>query len=114
MLDLTKEEKLVLIFIATSFLIGSGVNFCKKQIQPVSTQEPIADKSKKSSQGRVNINTADINGLISIKGIGVKTAERIVEYRQQHGPFFYKEDIMKVKGIGKGKFEAIEKSVTTQ
>ena len=112
MFDLTKEEKLVLVFVTATFLIGTGVDLYRKS-RTVRCGTSSADMLSRPSRNdgdidKININTADINGLISIKGIGVKTAERIVEYRQQHGPFFYKEDIMKVKGIGMGKFEAIE------
>ena len=115
MLDLTREEKLVLIFITASFLIGSGVNFYKKHHREAEVTSSADLPSRPPRNNRIiNINTADLNGLITIRGIGIKTAERIIEYRQQHGPFFYKDDIMKVKGIGNSKYEAIEKSITTQ
>ncbi|MDB4349577.1 helix-hairpin-helix domain-containing protein, partial [Omnitrophica bacterium] len=44
----------------------------------------------------------------------VKTAERIIEYRQQNGSFFYKEDLMKIRGIGKKKFEALRDSIAVE
>ena len=49
---------------------------------------------------KININQASAGELIQLKGIGPKLAERIVQYREEHGPFRVPEDIMKVKGIG--------------
>ena len=50
----------------------------------------------------VNINTADAPTLVAnIKGIGLKKAESIVAYREQHGAFAHVEDLAKVRGIGK-------------
>lgn len=51
--------------------------------------------------GPVNINTASIQSLAqNIKGVGVKKAQAIVQYRKTHGPFKRIDDIVKVKGIG--------------
>lgn len=65
-----------------------------------------------SSPGKVNINAADEKGLCKIEGIGPSTASRIVEHRAANGPFSRVEDIMRVKGIGKGKFEKIKGQIT--
>ena len=51
--------------------------------------------------GPVNINTANIETLAkNIKGVGVKKAQAIVQYRKTHGPFKRIDDLVKVKGIG--------------
>ena len=67
-----------------------------------------------SKQGTVNINTATLEELQTIKGIGKKKAEAIVQYRKEHGVFRTKEDLLQVKGIGKKALEAIESQVTFQ
>ena len=54
---------------------------------------------------KVNINTASIEEISKLKNIGAKYAERIVEYREQNGPFKSPDEIMKVKGIGAKTFE---------
>jgi len=59
---------------------------------------------------KVNINTANINELESLKGIGKAKAEIIIEYRKKH-KFKKIEDIMKVKGIGKKLFEKIKDEI---
>ena len=51
--------------------------------------------------GPININTANIESLAkNIKGVGVKKAQAIVQYRKTHGPFKRVDDLVKVKGIG--------------
>ena len=70
--------------------------------------------SSHSKQGTVNINTATLEELQTIKGIGKKKAEAILQYRKEHGPFRTKDDLLQVKGIGKKALEAIESQVTFQ
>lgn len=64
------------------------------------------------ASGKVNINAAAESGLCKVRGIGPSTAKRIIEHRTANGPFSRIEDIMKVKGIGKGKFEKIKEQIT--
>ena len=49
---------------------------------------------------KVNINTATIEQLQQVKGIGPKIAAAIIEYRKEHGAFEDVDDLLKVKGIG--------------
>ena len=58
-----------------------------------------------ASEGKVNINAADKEDLMTLKYVGEALAERIIEYREEH-PFIMPEEIMNVKGIGKKIFEA--------
>ncbi len=58
-----------------------------------------------SDDGKININSASKEQLMTLKYIGEKIADRIIEYRQSH-PFSKLEDIMLVKGIGEKVYEA--------
>lgn len=60
-----------------------------------------------ASGGKVNINTADADELMTLDGVGEATARRIVEDRQANGPFATTEDLKRVSGIGDKKFAAI-------
>ncbi len=60
----------------------------------------------------VNINKASVEELTSLPGIGPKIAQRIVEYRTQHGPFKRKEELLNVQGIGPKKFERLKDRIT--
>ena len=61
-------------------------------------EKPTADK------GVVNLNTATIEQLEELPGIGRATAQRILEYRQKNGNFTKVEQLMNVKGIGEKSF----------
>lgn len=61
---------------------------------------------------KVNINTATVAQLEELPGIGEVIAQRIVDYRTQHGPFKTIRDLLKVEGIGEKKFESIQDHVT--
>lgn len=58
--------------------------------------------------GKININEATVEQLAGIKFIGPAIAERIVQYREDSGPFGKIEDLMNVKGIGPKTFEKIK------
>lgn len=79
------------------------------------TEIPAGVTSKEASkEGKVNINTATVEELKTLKGVGEKKAEAIIEYRKKNGSFQTKEDLMKVRGIGKKLFEAFQERVVTQ
>ncbi len=57
-------------------------------------------ESNKSGTLRININTATVDQLQSLKGIGPKTAARIIAHRKRVGGFKSLEDLLQIKGIG--------------
>jgi competence protein ComEA len=54
----------------------------------------------------VNINTASKAELMRLKGVGREVAEKIIEYRETNGPFKRPEEIRRVRGVGRGIWEA--------
>lgn len=58
--------------------------------------------------GRVNINTGTLDELQTLPGIGPTTAQAILDYRQQHGPFQVIQEIQNVSGIGPSTFADIQ------
>ena len=58
-----------------------------------------------SDASKININKASAEELTQLQGIGQKYAAKIVEYRDQNGPFASPEDLMKIPGIGQKVFE---------
>lgn len=61
----------------------------------------------------VNINTATKEELTSLKGIGEKRAQDIIDYRTKNGPFKSVDDLGKVPGIGPGTMKQIRSELTT-
>ena len=61
---------------------------------------------------KVNINTATSAELDKLPRIGPQIAQRIIDYRKEHGPFKRIEDLMKVKGIGEKTFARLRDLVT--
>lgn len=73
-----------------------------------------ATSKEATKEGKVNINTATVEELKTLKGVGEKKAEAIIEYRKKNGSFKTKEDLMKVRGIGKKLFESFQERIVTQ
>lgn len=72
------------------------------------------EESKKdsSSPGKININSATKEELMTISGIGEAKAESIIKYRNEHGNFQKIEEIKEVNGIGDGVFAKIKENIT--
>ena len=60
-----------------------------------------------ATDGKIHINTADEKQLDELPGIGPIMAKRIVEYRNEHGPFASVDELAKVRGIGPEKLEKL-------
>ncbi len=65
-----------------------------------------------NTNGKININTATINELMTLTGIGESKAKHIIEYRTQNGNFKDIKDIMKVKGISETLFSKFKENIT--
>ena len=60
----------------------------------------------------VNINTADLDELTTLRGIGPAIGQRIIDFRQEHGDFMSLEELKQVSGIGENLFEGIKDLIT--
>lgn len=60
----------------------------------------------------VDLNTASVEELRAVKGIGASKAEAIVQHRKQHGPFKNVEELDQVKGFGKKTVERLRSELT--
>ncbi len=73
---------------------------------------PAAPQQTSSAHGFVNINTASVQQLCTLEGIGETLAQRIIEYREKYGGFKSIEELKDVHGIGDGKFSLNKDRIT--
>lgn len=69
-------------------------------------------KKNEADAGKVNLNTASKEELMTLPGIGAAKAQSIVRYREEHGRFERIEDIMEIEGIKSGVFQKIQDEIT--
>jgi len=67
-----------------------------------------AQNTKPQSTEKVNLNTATLDQLQTLPGIGPAMAKRVVEYRTKVGKFTKIEEILNVKGIGEKRFQQMK------
>jgi competence protein ComEA len=77
----------------------------------VTAAPALAGEGKPAPTAKVNINTASVEQLTTLPGVGPKLAARIVEYRQK-ASFRSPQELMNVKGVGEKNFARIESWVT--
>jgi competence protein ComEA len=96
----------------TALVIAAFVAALAGGTSPLLAQEASPAAASKATPSPVNINTATVSQLEELSGIGPKTAQRIVDYRQKNGPFKKVEDLMQVNGIGEKSFLKLKPMVT--
>ena len=66
----------------------------------------------KAKTEKININTASLTELQKLPRVGEKVAQRIIDFRKEHGPFNKIEELMKVQGIGEKTFNDLKDLIT--
>ena len=120
-----KKARNTILFVFAIFLSLSLGFFCgrtsHKESSVITNSENSTDSLHSTatnteptspSFGKVNINTASIDELQMLPNIGEVLAERIIDYRNEFGPFTSIRDLEAVSGIGKKRIEGIEQYAT--
>ena len=102
MLHFTKQEKQVLLLVATVFTAGSLTHYALSR-WPVFTHA-VGIVNSADLCPKLDVNTASAEELVRIPYIGEYTARQIIDYRQQKGPFTSLEEIKLVRGIKEKNF----------
>ena len=109
MLNLTKQERQVILFLIAVALLGLGINFLTKHFSQIRVIGYVSQDI-----GKVNLNQANLETLIDIPGIGKILAQRIIDYHRKNGRFNVIDELKNVKGIGKSKYQAIKDYFTIE
>ncbi|WP_454970799.1 helix-hairpin-helix domain-containing protein [Dorea sp.] len=95
------------IYVPTKEEVKAGMDIGDTLTQ----NEDNAEKAGSTSDGKVDINTAEKNELMTLPGIGEAKADAIVRYREEHGTFQKIEDLMEVEGIKEGVFQKVKDQI---
>ena len=102
--SISQKEKEKFKQIAENAFIESSI---QSQNSKSSVNKSTSEKDYKPTEEIININTAQKKDLIKLPNVGKVTAERIIMYRDDFGPFKTGTDLLKIKGIGKKTLEKI-------
>lgn len=94
-----------------SYVNQAGILQDGEQIYIPAKQEETLAFAEKKSDGKININTASVEELTTISGIGKSRAEAIVAFRKENGQFRNIQDIMEVSGIKEGLYQKIKDKI---
>lgn len=137
----TEREKHVILFLVCTLILGYGVKLYQgshlyDDFKPVTlieketfekratlaydiskreglnSSESSTEKDYKPQTEIININTAEKQNLVKLPKIGIVTAERIIRFRDDYGPFKSLDDLLKVKGIGPKTLEKLKPQIT--
>ena len=73
---------------------------------------PSTETPRQATSGLLDINTATVADLTDLPGIGEVIAQRILDYRNQNGPFTSIDDLVLVEGVGEKRMDAIREFIT--
>ena len=113
-----------LIVLLCGCLTGCSVSFCGfrgkgEEFAFVCQTEPAVQETEEAPEapeavpedGRININTAGVEELTTLKGVGESRAKAIIAFREEHGSFENPEDIMQIAGIKEGIYAKIKDQI---
>lgn len=103
MLNLTLQERRVVLFLISVALLGLGINFALKVNSRITKFIQVDNHITK-----ININRANLEDLLSAAGISLKLAKNIVAYRNIKGSFRDIAELKEIKGIGDYRYEKLK------
>lgn len=89
-----------ILSLASIVILSFGTSSLAFAAEVPATKAPVAKVEAATTQEAININTADVQELTKLKGIGVKKAEAIIAWREENGNFKTVDQLLEVKGIG--------------
>jgi competence ComEA-like helix-hairpin-helix protein len=102
----TREERLVVLFVAASLLVGSAAMQAGRVFPSIipdfngSPGPPEAEPAAGRPAGPIDVNTAGVGELVRLPGIGPVRAAEIVRVRELRGGYSSLDELLEIKGIG--------------
>ncbi|HIS79167.1 ComEA family DNA-binding protein [Anaeromassilibacillus sp. An200] len=113
-----KESVQTRILIGTALLLAAVLVAYQAFFVPEVTRpvvvSVVSEEASSSPEWPVNLNTATLEQLDTLPGIGPVTAQAILDYREENGPFTSVEELEQVYGIGEKTLEKLRDSVTVE
>jgi competence protein ComEA len=102
----TRRADLSLVNLAAQVSDGTQVVVPRRVVVEAGVPAP-AGESAAPAGGPVHLNTATLEQLDALPGVGPVTAQKILDYRQQHGAFSSVDDLDAIPGIGPARLEQL-------
>ena len=109
MFNLTKQERQGILFLITAAFAGIVLDFLMKVYSPTKS---LAYLSR--DMGKIDLNSADKDYLLSVPGVGEKLAARILEYRDKQSGFGSLEELRGIKGVTEKRYEKLKGYLTVK
>lgn len=107
-----------ILLLVTTFMLSvvamAAMPLLKQKRQAVYTIKSVSSAKSEETPRGLDLNTATRQELMTIKGVGEKTADAIIALREENGRIGYLEDLMSIHGIGEAKVEALREYVYIQ
>lgn len=103
MLNLTTQERQIMLFLLCAILTGLGINFVTKNSPLIKEAVQVDERGFK-----IDINRVSYEELQVKRAVTPKLAKSIIEYRRLHGQFRSLEELKEIKGIGNYRYEKLK------
>ncbi len=111
--EVTVEEEVTTETVVATTTVSSLTVPSESPTEPYTTSvDPFTTVAGIDSTGKVNLNTASLEDLKTLNGIGDSKAQAIIDDRNENGPFGSIEELTRVSGIGEKTFESLRDYIT--
>lgn len=100
-----------ILSLASVVILTLGTSSLAFAAESPTTKAPTTKVESVATQEAININTADVQELTKLKGIGEKKAEAIIAWRKENGNFTTVDQLLEVKGIGEATLAANRENI---
>ena len=102
----------ILVFVLAGLAEAPGCLFTVQAAPKTAAGTAKASAASGEKAAPVDVNSAGLEALIDLPGIGRSTAQRIIDYRKEHGPFKTVDELLNVRGIGEKSLARFRDRVT--